>query len=74
MRSGVTVILPRGPEGLQDPCYAGMHTLNGNGEVTGSFQIKDWGFVNTVGFAALQDTTSILHFGVFLISHEARGR
>ncbi|KAI9741430.1 MAG: hypothetical protein M1818_004236 [Claussenomyces sp. TS43310] len=29
------------------PCYAGMHTLNGNGEVTGAFQIKDWGFTNT---------------------------
>jgi hypothetical protein len=25
-----------------------MHTLNGNGEVSGSYQIKDWGYTNTV--------------------------
>lgn len=24
-----------------------MHTLNGNGEVSGSYQIKDWGYTNT---------------------------
>jgi hypothetical protein len=47
------VILPRGAEGLLEPCYAGSHTLNGNGELTGSYQIKDWGFVNTVGAAFL---------------------
>lgn len=56
VRSGVTVLLPRGGEGMLEPCYAGMHTLNGNGEVTGSYQIKDWGFVNMVrrsGFLSL---------------------
>ncbi|TKA49839.1 hypothetical protein B0A49_12749 [Cryomyces minteri] len=45
---GVTLIFPRHPDEIQVPCYAGMHTLNGNGEVTGSYQIKDWGFINTV--------------------------
>lgn len=49
VRSGVTVILPRDPADVQIPCYAGMHTLNGNGEVTGCYQIKDWGYINTVG-------------------------
>ena len=48
VRSGVTVILPRDPADIQIPCYAGMHTLNGNGEVTGCYQIKDWGYINTV--------------------------
>jgi hypothetical protein len=48
VRSGVTVILPRAPTDVQIPCYAGMHTLNGNGEVTGCYQIKDWGYINTV--------------------------
>jgi len=45
---GVTVILPRHPDEISIPCCAGMHTLNGNGEVSGSYQIKDWGFTNTV--------------------------
>lgn len=48
VRSGVTVILLRDPADIQIPCYAGMHTLNGNGEVTGCYQIKDWGYINTV--------------------------
>ncbi|KFZ02034.1 hypothetical protein V500_00484 [Pseudogymnoascus sp. VKM F-4518 (FW-2643)] len=47
VRHGVTVILPRHPDDINIPCYAGTHTLNGNGEVSGSFQIKDWGFINT---------------------------
>ncbi|PQE29969.1 peptidase family S58 protein [Rutstroemia sp. NJR-2017a WRK4] len=46
-RKGLTVIFPRHPDSITVPCYAGMHTLNGNGEVTGSYQIKDWGFTNT---------------------------
>lgn len=48
VRKGVTVILPRHPDDIYLPSYAGLHTLNGNGEVTGSYQIKDWGYVNTV--------------------------
>lgn len=47
VRKGVTVILPRSPNEIHIPCYAGMHTLNGNGEVSGSYQIKDWGYTNT---------------------------
>lgn len=48
VRKGVTVILPRHPDDIHVPCYAGMHVLNGNGEVSGSYQIKDWGYTNTV--------------------------
>jgi D-aminopeptidase len=48
VRKGVTVILPRHPDEIHTPCYAGMHVLNGNGEVSGSYQIKDWGYTNTV--------------------------
>lgn len=47
VRKGVTIILPRDPLEIHIPCYAGMHTLNGNGEVTGSYQVKDWGYTST---------------------------
>lgn len=71
MRSGVTVLLARGPEGLVEPCYAGMHTLNGNGEVTGGYQVKDWGFINTVRFAVsnslVQSWFAVLMFKYFLL-------
>ncbi|KUJ17178.1 DmpA/ArgJ-like protein [Mollisia scopiformis] len=45
--NGVTIILPRDPSEIHIPCYAGMHTLNGNGEVTGSYQVKDWGYTSS---------------------------
>lgn len=48
VHKGVTIIFPRPPDDIQVPCYAGIHTLNGNGEVTGAYQIKEWGFTNTV--------------------------
>lgn len=45
-RKGVTVILPRPRDQVHIPCHAGTHTFNGNGELTGTRQIKDWGFSN----------------------------
>ena len=47
VNTGVTVILPRPESDIQTPCYAGVHALNGAGELTGSFQIKEWGWTNT---------------------------
>jgi L-aminopeptidase/D-esterase-like protein len=35
VRTGVTVILPRGKQNA-DPVYAGWFSLNGNGEMTGT--------------------------------------
>ncbi|KAH8928851.1 DmpA/ArgJ-like protein [Atractiella rhizophila] len=44
---GVTVILPRPTSSLfKHPVYAAFHVLNGNGELTGSHQIRDWGTIN----------------------------
>lgn len=44
---GVTVISPRPPKDFYKPCSAGTFTFNGNGELTASRQIADWGFTNT---------------------------
>ncbi|MFC9269116.1 P1 family peptidase [Streptomyces zhihengii] len=43
VRTGVTAILPRGRAGLGDPCAAGTHVLNGNGEMTGTAWINEAG-------------------------------
>jgi D-aminopeptidase len=40
---GVTAILPRGRAGVGDPCAAGRHVLNGNGEMTGTAWIDERG-------------------------------
>ena len=43
VRTGVTAILPRGRAGVGDPCAAGWHALNGNGEMTGTVWLEETG-------------------------------
>ena len=58
---GVTIISPRPLEEYYKPCNASTFTFNGNGEMTCSRQIADWGFTNTpIGF-----TNSLSLGGVF---------
>ena len=45
VRTGVTAILPRGPASLNDPVYAGLFSLNGNGEMTGTAWVEESGFL-----------------------------
>lgn len=47
IHTGVTVILPRGKDSTNIPCYAGTHDLNGMGELTGAHTIKEWGYFNS---------------------------
>lgn len=46
VRTGVTAILPRGREGVGDPCHAGIYSMNGNGELTGSHWIAETGLLH----------------------------
>ena len=43
VRTGVTAILPRGVDGVGLPCAAGIYSLNGNGEMTGTIWINEVG-------------------------------
>jgi len=43
VRTGVTAILPRGRVELATPVFAGSHSLNGNGEMTGQLWIEEAG-------------------------------
>ena len=45
VRTGVTAILPRGHDSLNDPVYAGVFSLNGNGEMTGTAWVEESGFL-----------------------------
>jgi L-aminopeptidase/D-esterase-like protein len=45
VRTGVTAIIPRGHESLNDPVYAGYFSLNGNGEMTGTTWLDESGFL-----------------------------
>jgi D-aminopeptidase len=43
VRTGVTVVLPLGREGVGRSCPAGWHALNGNGEMTGTAWLDEIG-------------------------------
>lgn len=45
IRTGVTAILPRPRHQLLNPCWAGVFSLNGNGEMTGAHWIRDGGWL-----------------------------
>jgi len=45
VRTGVTAIWPRGPEIWQNYCFAGTHSFNGNGEMTGIPWIAEQGML-----------------------------
>lgn len=57
VRSGVTAILPRGPESFDDPVYAGYFSLNGNGEMTGTAWVDESGFLE--GPVVITNTHSV---------------
>lgn len=44
IHTGVTAILPRRAEALNHPVWAGVHSMNGNGEMTGAHWIRDAGW------------------------------
>lgn len=56
VRTGVTVILPRGKDS-GDPVFAGWFSLNGNGEMTGTTWVEESGFLE--GPVAITNTHSV---------------
>jgi D-aminopeptidase len=45
VRTGVTAVLPRGPDSLSNPVFAGWFSQNGNGEMTGTTWVEESGFL-----------------------------
>ncbi len=43
IRTGVTAILPRGRADARVPVHAGIHSFNGNGEMTGALWVQECG-------------------------------
>lgn len=64
VRTGVSAILPMGRESLAHPVFAGVFSLNGNGEMTGTHWIDESGMLE--GPVMLTNTHSVgrVHQGV----------
>jgi D-aminopeptidase len=56
-RTGVTAILPRGEKSLDEPVFAGVFALNGNGEMTGTAWVEESGALE--GPVMLTNTHSV---------------
>ncbi|MCZ6890142.1 MAG: P1 family peptidase [Gammaproteobacteria bacterium] len=46
VRTGVTAILPRPRDDVGTPVFAGFHSLNGNGELTGTIWVEEAGILS----------------------------
>ena len=64
VRTGVTAIHPRGAANPGDPCAAGYHSQNGNGEMTGVSWIHESGY--TSGPVCITNThaVGVAHAGI----------
>jgi D-aminopeptidase len=68
VRTGVTVVLPRGENMGTEPVFAAYHVLNGNGEMTGIAWIEESGLLTTP--VAITNTHSVGVVRDALIAHE----
>jgi len=68
VRTGVSVIEPRGGAARFQPCFAGCHVLNGNGDATGLEWIREAGLLTTP--IATTNTHSVGVVRDALIAHE----
>jgi D-aminopeptidase len=57
VRTGVTAVLPRGKDSIDDPVFAGWWSLNGNGEMTGTTWVEESGFL--LGPVMITNTHSV---------------
>ena len=57
VRTGVTAVFPRGRDGIGEAVFGGWHTLNGNGEMTGTTWLEESGFLE--GPVLITNTYSI---------------
>ena len=62
VRTGVTAVMPRGKDSMNNPVFAGWWSLNGNGEMTGTTWVEESGFLegpvmitNTHSVGAVRD-------------------
>jgi D-aminopeptidase len=70
VRTGVTVIVPHDGDIWSEPLFAGCHTLNGNGELTGLEWIREAGLI--VSAIALTNTHSVGVVHDAMIAHAVR--
>jgi D-aminopeptidase len=70
VRTGVTVVMPHEGDVGREPLFAGFHTLNGNGEMTGLLWVKESGMLTSP--IAITNTHSVGVVRDALIAYEVQ--
>jgi D-aminopeptidase len=71
VRTGVTVVCPRGEASIREPVFAGCHRLNGNGEMTGLEWVRESGLLTSP--VAITNTHSVGIVRDALVAASVRG-
>ena len=76
VRTGVTAILPRGPATTDKPVFAGVFSLNGNGEMTGTHWIEESGFLEGPVLITNTHSVGVVRDAAIAVAHPSgrRGR
>jgi D-aminopeptidase len=76
VRTGVTVILPHDGDPASEPVFAGSHTLNGNGEMTGLEWVRESGMLTTPIALTNTNSVGVVHHALVGVSvrRRAEGR
>ena len=70
VRTGVTLIQPRAGEARHQPCFAGYHVLNGNGDATGLEWISEAGLLTTPMAITNTHSIGIVHDTLIALERE----
>ena len=74
VRTGVTVVVPRGPDDWAEPVFAGCHRLNGNGEMTGLEWIRESGLLTSPIAITNTHSVGVVRDALVAVSVERRQR
>src|SRR6266576_1863025 len=75
VRTGVTVVVPRGRGDKHEPVFAGCHRLNGNGELTGLEWVRESGMLTTPIAITNTHSVGVVRDALVAAQHAAgRGR
>jgi len=72
VRTGVTVVCPREGLARDEPLFAGAHTFNGNGEMTGLEWIREAGTLSTPVAITNTHSVGVVHDALIKAEMEAR--
>lgn len=71
VRTGVTIIEPRPSHARLQPCFAGCHVLNGNGDATGLEWIREAGMLTTPIAFTNTHSVGVVRDALIALEHEA---